>query len=86
MLDSLILTGLILGFVTQKPSPSPLKNMRRTRTLSQEELARLAGITQESLSKAERGILGLRLDVQARIAAILGASRDELFPSTKQVA
>jgi transcriptional regulator with XRE-family HTH domain len=66
--------------VKQKPS-SPLRNTRRTRTLSQEELARLAGITQESLSKAERGIIQLRPDVQARLAAILGVSRDELFPS-----
>ena len=60
---------------------SPLRNTRRQRTLSQEDLARLAGITQESLSKAERGIIQLRPDVQALIATILGASREELFPS-----
>ena len=59
---------------------SPLRNMRQTRTISQAELAGLVGITQESLSKAERGIIRLRPDVQARIAAILGAPREEIFP------
>jgi transcriptional regulator with XRE-family HTH domain len=65
---------------------SPLRNMRRTRTLSQEELARLADITQESLSKAERGIIRLRPDVQARIAAILGVPRAELFGTAEAIA
>ena len=59
---------------------SPLRNVRRSRTLSQEDLARLAGVTQESISKAERGKLRLARDVQERIAAILGASRHDLFP------
>lgn len=60
--------------------------MRRTRTLSQEELARLAGITQESLSKAERGLIQLRPDVRARLAAILGVPSDDLFPTNEAVA
>jgi transcriptional regulator with XRE-family HTH domain len=50
------------------------------RTISQEDLARLAGITQESLSKAERGKLRLSPDVQGLIATILGAPRHEVFP------
>lgn len=54
------------------------------RTISQEDLARLAGITQESLSKAERGKLRLSPDVQALIATILGSSRHELFPSAEE--
>lgn len=58
--------------------------MRRTRTLSQEELARLANITQESLSKAERGVIRLRPDIQERIAAILGTPRAELFPDQSE--
>lgn len=60
--------------------------MRRTRTLNQEDLARLAGVTQETISKAERGRLRLAPDVQARIAAILGAPRAELFPDQEAVA
>lgn len=54
--------------------------MRRARTLNQSQLARLVGVTQETISKAERGKLQLSADIQTRIAAILGASRDELFP------
>jgi len=53
--------------------------------MSQEDLARLASVTQETISKAERGILELRPDVQERIAAILGTSRKELFPESEAV-
>lgn len=60
--------------------------MRRTRTMSQEDLARLVGVTQESISKAERGVIRLTPDVQARIAAILGSTRAELFPESEAVA
>lgn len=59
---------------------SPLRNMRKSRTLNQEQLAKLAGISQQDLSYAERGMRKLSTDVQSRIAAILGASRHELFP------
>lgn len=59
---------------------SPLKNMRRARTLSQADLAMLADVSQQTISKAERGILHLTRDVQERIAAILGTSRHDLFP------
>ncbi len=64
---------------------SPLKNLRRARTLTQCELAKLVGITQTSLSKAETGSLRLPADVEARLAAILGASRHELFPERPEV-
>jgi transcriptional regulator with XRE-family HTH domain len=59
----------------------PLENLRRARTLNQTQLAKLVGISQQDLSKAERGQLVLSADLQARLAAILGASRDELFPT-----
>lgn len=62
-------------------TPSRLRNIRRIRTMNQEQLAQLAGVSQETISKAERGILRLRPDIQERIAAILGVARHELFPS-----
>jgi Predicted transcriptional regulator with C-terminal CBS domains len=68
----------------RRKTDSPLRNLRRSRTISQEDLARMAGITQESLSKAERGILRLSPDVQELIATILGGSRDALFPSAQE--
>lgn len=59
----------------------PLRNLRRARTLNQETLARLVGVSQQSLSKFESGILVPSRDVQDRIATILGASRAECgFP------
>jgi len=65
---------------------TPLRNLRRSRTINQQDLARLVGISQQSLSKAEQGILRLSPDVQARLAAVLGASRQELFPESEAVA
>lgn len=59
---------------------SPLRRIRRARTINQEQLAAIVGVTQETISKAERGIVPLSTDVQERIAAILGASRHDLFP------
>lgn len=72
--------GIFTAMAKRRPD-SPLRNLRRIRTLGQEDLARLAGVTQETISRAERGLLRLSPDVQARIAAILGATRAELFPS-----
>lgn len=59
---------------------TPLRNLRRTRTLRQEDLARLLEINQATLSKYESGVLIPPADVQARIAAILGASVEDVFP------
>jgi transcriptional regulator with XRE-family HTH domain len=57
-----------------------LRNLRRARTLNQEDLARLAGISQQSLSKIEKGILVPSTDVQALLATILGVSPKDLWP------
>lgn len=54
--------------------------MRRARTLNQADLARLAGVSQQTLSKYENGTLMPSPDVQARLAAILGAGVCDLFP------
>jgi len=54
--------------------------LRRTRTISQATLAELLGVSQQTLSKFENGVLVPSFDMQARIAAILGTSPDELFP------
>jgi transcriptional regulator with XRE-family HTH domain len=72
--------------VAKHKEESPLRNIRRTRTISQAELARLIGVTQDVISRAERGQIRLRPDVQARIAAILGSSPQALFPEREAVA
>jgi len=58
--------------------------MRRARTMSQEDLARLADVTQETISKAERGLIRLRPDLQARIATILGVPVSEIFDADSE--
>lgn len=60
---------------------SPLRRLRRARTINQEQLAAIVGVTQETISKAERGILPLSRPTQELIATILGATVAELFPS-----
>lgn len=63
---------------------TPLRNLRRARTLNQDDLARVVGISQQSLSKIETGVLVPSMDVQARIAAVFGVSRHELFPALEK--
>lgn len=63
----------------RKAPKTPLFNLRRARTLNQEQLAALVGISQQSLSKMERGLIMPRPDVQERLAAVLGTSAADLF-------
>lgn len=60
---------------------TPLKKTRRARALSQADLARIARVSQQTISKAERGALSLTPDLQELIATILGTPRKDLFPS-----
>jgi putative transcriptional regulator len=64
--------------------PNRLRSLRRSRTLNQAEFARLLDVSQQTLSKFESGRLVPSVDVQARIAAILGVSRADLFPPDEQ--
>lgn len=65
----------------------PLRNLRRARTLNQEQLAAILGVSQQTLSKYEKGVLVPDVDMQARIATILGVSRADCgFPVEEQVA
>jgi len=52
--------------------------------MTQADLGRLAQVSQQSISKAERALLQLTPDVQARIAAILGVPRHEVFPQFQE--
>jgi transcriptional regulator with XRE-family HTH domain len=59
---------------------SPLMTLRKARTFSQEQFAKLIGVSQQTLSKYEHGKLTPTPDMQARIAALLGVGRHEVFP------
>lgn len=60
---------------------TPLANLRRARALSQQDLARIVGISQQSLSKVERGLLHPSPDVRALLATILGVGERDLWPT-----
>ena len=57
-----------------------LYNLRRARTLTQVDMARILGLAQQTYSKYESGRWVPSPDMQARISAVLGVARDEAFP------
>lgn len=63
-----------------RKNASPLRNFRRARTLSQDDMARLLSISQQTYSKYESGLIDPPADTKARIAAIFGESTDAVFP------
>lgn len=56
-----------------------LRALRRTRELSQQDLAKLAGVTASAISQAERAERGLSLGTLVRLSAALGITIDELL-------
>lgn len=56
-----------------------LKALRRARDLSQQDLAKLAGVTPSAISQAERAERGLSLTTLARLSDALGITIDDLL-------
>ena len=56
-----------------------LRALRRARALSQQELARYAGVTASAISQAERGERGLSLGTLAQLSSALGITIDDLL-------
>jgi len=56
-----------------------LRSVRRSRELSQQDLARLAGVTASAISQAERAERGLSLATLVRLSSALGVTIDELL-------
>jgi transcriptional regulator with XRE-family HTH domain len=56
-----------------------LRALRRSRALSQHDLAGLAGVTPSAISQAERAERGLSLSTVVRLAAALGITIDDLL-------
>ena len=65
---------------------SPLSNLRRSRTLTQTDMARLLDVSQQTYAKYESGRLQPSRDMQDLIAVKLGVSRLEAFPVLQEVA
>jgi transcriptional regulator with XRE-family HTH domain len=55
-----------------------LKELRRARELTQEQLARTIGVGLDAVRKWERGDRTPRLDMAAKLAEALGVTIDEL--------
>lgn len=56
-----------------------LRALRRARSLSQQDLARLAGVTPSAISQAERAERGLSLATVVRLSQALGITLDDLL-------
>jgi len=63
---------------------SALREIRRARTLNQKQLARLAGVSQQTLSKWETGRLAPSPAVAVRLAAILGVTPSDIAAQTQE--
>jgi transcriptional regulator with XRE-family HTH domain len=63
-----------------------LRQLRRSRTISQKELARMLRVAQPTICKYERGLLVPPIGLQVRIAAILGVSVADAFGDVREVA
>ena len=61
-----------------------LRSVRRSRGLSQQDLATLAGVTASAISQAERAERGLSLATLVRLSAALGITIDELLQGEDQ--
>lgn len=70
----------------RKKTCTPLEHLRRTRTLNQQQVAAVLGISQQHYSKIERGLMPASAGVKARLAALLGVSVHDIFPSQEAVA
>jgi transcriptional regulator with XRE-family HTH domain len=73
-------TGRVLeaASITGRVAAS-LRALRRSRDLSQHDLAGLAGVTPSAISQAERAERGLSLTTLARLSAALGITIDDLL-------
>jgi transcriptional regulator with XRE-family HTH domain len=56
-----------------------LKRLRKTRKLTQEQLAESIGVSVDFISNVERGINGPSFDTLEKLAAVLGVAVVELF-------
>ncbi len=57
-----------------------LRQLRRSRGMTQRELARLSHLTESYISRLENGTIAPGIDLVARVANALGCSLGELLP------
>jgi transcriptional regulator with XRE-family HTH domain len=57
-----------------------LRKLRECRGLSQDQLGKLTGVTQQQVGFWERGDRGIKLEQAIKVADALGVTVDELVP------
>lgn len=60
-----------------------LRRIRRSRDLTQEELSKLAGLSENSVARYEMGKTIPRIDKVYALAVVLGVTVDELIMATE---
>ena len=68
----------MVNIVPEAPVKLRLRELRESRFLTQEELAKAAGITVITVSRIERGVAEARLRTVRKLAAALGVEPAEL--------
>jgi len=61
-----------------------LKDIREARNISQDDIAKQIGVSQQFISRVERGNKSISLDLAAEIADYLDISLDEIAGRNKQ--
>ncbi|MBR1528558.1 MAG: helix-turn-helix transcriptional regulator [Oscillospiraceae bacterium] len=61
-----------------------LKDIREARNMSQDDIAKQIGVSQQFISRVERGNKSISLDLAAEIADFLNVSLDEIAGRNKQ--
>lgn len=61
-----------------------LKDIREARNISQDDIAKQIGVSQQFISRVERGNKSISLDLAAEIADFLNVSLDEIAGRNKQ--
>jgi transcriptional regulator with XRE-family HTH domain len=61
-----------------------LRRLRRSQSMTQEQLANAAGLRQALVSELESSKLDVRIDTLSRLAMALDASMAELFDEAKR--
>lgn len=64
-------------------SKNNVKKFREEKAWTIAELARRAGLTPQSVSKAENGTGKVRRDTELKVALALGKSHEEVFPNAE---
>ena len=65
-------------------NPNRIRLLRQKKGLTQRQLAEAVGTSQQQIQRIEAGVHSARLEVAARICAVLGETMMAVFPGTKR--